>query len=272
MKNNTLTIIIWLLLTLTTQTGISLAQQAKINPFSITTSTLIDDLKAYKLSNPGIAAEEFVKTANTKLGEQGLNYTFLLDESICQKVEQYRKTMKDPTQPVPINGKLNTISGEAASLALPEVKVEKSECGRCAVQIPVLEMTEKDFVAKVQSQNIKFFLPPAFVLNEAALVDNVDLTRIIQRWKVPFRSIPLSISSDGKILYLGLAEPELNDLALMVFSEGVIQFCRKKDIDPQLKGSLLKDFPKDAANPNLAYINFAGGEVKQTVRFLNSCQ
>jgi hypothetical protein len=245
-------------------------QQATINPLTIKPSNLIEDLKALKASNPNISAEDFVKSANEMLDKQGFNYAFVFDEKVCQQVEEVRKKQKDPNAPINLRGKLNSVAGEPANLVFSEVKNEKNECS-CFVQIPVWEATERDFVTFIKNVNVKFLLPPNFLINEFALVDSKEPGAVIRRWKTPFRAVPLSISDDGKILFLPLPEKELSDLALIIFDEGVIQFYARKDIDKDKKGTTLKEFPKDAANPNLSYIQFEAGGIKQTVRFSAPC-
>ena len=84
-------------------------------------------------------------------------------------------------------------------------------------------------------------------------------------------SIALSVSDDGNILYLGFSEPELNDLVLMAYGEGLFLICAKSDIDAEKKGVLLKDFPKDAGNPNLAFIKFTSGDLNQVLKFSTNC-
>jgi len=249
------------------------AQQVTVKPFSVTQSNLIDDLKAAKTSNPKITAEEFAKTANSLLEKQGLNFVVAFDANTCQKISQAIAGLKDKTAPLNLRTALKSPIGENANLLLPEVSFSKNECVPCFVRLPILEATAQDFVTLVEGRNIKFFLPSNFILNEAFLVDGKDLTTVKTRWKIPFRTAPLSVSDSGNILYLGFPEPELSDLALMVYgNEGVYQFCAKSEIDADKKGVLLKDFPKNVNNPNLAFIKFTSGETNQIIKFSTACE
>lgn len=247
------------------------SQKATINPMSVKPSTLIEEIRNIKNSNPQISAEELAKSANLIFDKKGFNYAFAFRDDICQKIDQVRKTQKDPAAPLNIRAKLNSVAGDATVITLPEAKTDQNECRRCFVQLPVWEATEKDFVTFIQNINVKFYLPPDLALNEIALVDNANLNAVVRRWKVPYRAAPLSISDDGKILYLALPEADLSDLAIMIFDEGMLQFCSRKDVDAEKKGALLKDFPRDAANPNLAFMEFKSGETKQTIRFIQAC-
>jgi hypothetical protein len=248
------------------------AQQAKIKPLSVTQSNLINDLKAAKTSNPKITTAEFVKTANSLLEKQGLNFVVAFDPNTCQKISQAIANLKDKTAPLNLRTALKSPVGENANLLLPEVSFSKNECAPCFVRLPMLEATANDFVTLVEGKNIKFFLPSNFILNEAFLVDEKDLTTVKTRWKIPFRTAPLSVSDSGNILYLGFPEPELSDLALMAYGEGVFQFCAKSEIDADKKGVLLKDFPKNADNPNLAFMKFSSGETTQIIKFSTACE
>jgi len=247
------------------------AQQVTFKPFSVTQSTLIDDLKAAKNTNPKLTTEEFVKHANDLLEKQGLNFVVAFDPNTCQKIGQAIANLKDKSAPLNLRTALKSPLGENAGLMLPEVSFSKAECVPCFVQLPIFEATNKEFVTLVEGKTIKFYLPSNFILNEVQLVDEKDLSTVKTRWKIPFRTTPLSVSDSGNILYLGFSEPELKDLALMAYGEGLYQICAKSDIDAEKKGAPLKDFPKDATNPNLSYIKFTSGDLNQVVRFSTNC-
>ena len=263
--------LIYLLLSLT---ALSFTVQAQYTakPFSLTQSNIIGDLKAAKASNPKISTEDFVKTANALLEKQGINFTVAFDAATCQKISQIVAAQKEKGSPPNLRTALKSPLGENAALTLPEVSFAKSECAACFIRLPILEVTGKEFVTLVEGQNIKFFLPSNFILNEAFLVDEKNLSTVKTTWKIPFRSTPLSVSDDGNILYLGFPEPELSDLALMIYAaEGVYQFCPRSELDASKKAAPLKDFPKDAGNPNLSFLKFTSGKTNQVIKFSTNC-
>lgn len=243
------------------------SQQAKINALRLQPSNLIEELVQYKTANPEISDEELAKAANSMLDKQGFNYAFTFDENTCRLINEARKKQKDPKGALNLTASLNSVGGDRTSLALPD---EKYECGRCLVYLPVWEASEKDFVTFIRGINVKFHLPPNFFLNEIALVDSKDLTKVVRRWKIPFQAEPLSISEDGKILFLALPESRLSRLVLMVFEEGVIQFYARNNLESAVKGKLLTEAPKDAVS-NFSYMKFESGEINQTVRFTAPC-
>ncbi|MBX7170136.1 MAG: hypothetical protein K1X72_04210 [Pyrinomonadaceae bacterium] len=246
-------------------------QRVAINPFQVKLSPVLEQIKAAKANNPNQTIEELVKNANDLLQTQGFNFVFGFDAATCQKIEQAKANQQDKSVPLNLRGTFMSVTGEKASLILPEAKFEKAECLPCFMQIPVFEITANDFVTSVMNQNIKLNFPPNFTVHEVQSVDNKDLTTVIKRWKIPFRTTPLSISYDGNVIYLGLNEPELNDLVLMVFSEGVLQFGAKKDLNADLKLKNLKEFPAEENNPNVRFINFSDGKVSFTIKFSSPC-
>lgn len=271
MKNPVCKLFLFFLFVFAFSSKAALCQQVKLSALPVKQSNLINDLISFKNANPGASLDELIKTANDLIDKQGFNYAFVFDENTCQSIAAARKKQTDPSAPLNLNANLNSVAGERTSLVLPAEQYDKSECGRCFVYLPVWEAAGTNFVTFIRGISVKFYLPANFYLNEVALVDDSDLTKVVRRWKTPFRATPLSVSDDGKILYVGLPQKELSDLALMIFDEGVVQFYARKDVEPDKKGTLLKDVPKDTANPSLSFINFEKGEIKQTIRFSSPC-
>jgi hypothetical protein len=147
-----------------------------------------------------------------------------------------KAAQKDPSMPMRISGKLNSVDADGASLALPEPHFASKACGDCFIKLPVLEITDKTFVTIISGRNIKFHLPPNFYANEVRLVDTADASKTKQKWRIPFRSTPIGISFDENVLYLGFDEPELNDLSLLVFGEGVFQIGTRAEAEDGGKG------------------------------------
>lgn len=271
MKNTLVKFLLFFTLIFIFESKIIYSQQVRMNSLAVSPSNIIEDLKKFKTDNPGASAEQLVNTANSLLDRQGFNYSFVFDENTCRAIAEARNKRKKSNEPLNLNAKLNSVAGEITSIVLPEERYEKSECGRCSVYLPVWEATEKDFVTFVQNINVKFYLPSNFTVNEIQLVSDKDLKTIVRRWKVPYRIAPLSITDDGKIIYLPLPDKELNDLVLMIYDEGVIQFEAKKEISSDKKGTILKNFPADAANPQASYISFGNSGIKQTLRYSAPC-
>ncbi len=200
--------------------GSVFAQKVDIKPFTIDKSDLIGDLKQLKIANPKMLVEDFVKVANSLLEKKGINFIVGFDSITCLKIDQVKKSQKDQSLPLNLRTTLKSSVGETASLALPEANFIKNECFSCFVILPFLEVTQNEFVTIVQGNNLKFNLPANFLLNEISLVDEKDFLIVKNKWKIPFKTVPISISDDDDFIYLGFNEPELADLSLVAFSTG----------------------------------------------------
>jgi hypothetical protein len=126
------------------------------------------------------------------------------------------------------------VDGDAASLALPEARF--SDCGRCYMLMPLLQITSADFVTVVLGQNIRFHLPSNFESSEVVLVDSKDKSTIRRKWRVPSKMEPVGVSYDENVLYLAFNEPELSDLSLQIFGEGTFQIGTRAEADEGGKG------------------------------------
>ncbi len=247
------------------------AQMVSMNPFDIAPPTVLSDVKALRAANPKLTSVELVDAANKLLEKQGIAFTFSFDEATCLAIDKSIKSMKNPPAKLNLRTKLKSVGAEPATLTLPPADFANNECSKCSVTLPVLELTDKEFVALMLGHNIKFHLPVNFIVSEVVLVDEMDLVTIKKKWRIPFRSAPLGVSYDENVLYLGVFEPELKDISLAVFGEGVFQFATREEAESNGKGTLLKEFPKDPANPNLAFMRFENRGLKQVVRYSNAC-
>jgi hypothetical protein len=246
-------------------------QQVTIKPFAVNASTLLEDIKTLKSTNPKLSTEELVKNANALLQKQGLNYSFALDSGICQKVDELKKKQKTPTAPISLNAKLNSFEGDKANITLPPVRFGKVG-GNCFSLLPLLEVTQNDFVTFIENRTVKFYRPENFNFNEIVLVDNKTFKANVRSWKVPFCTTPLSVSEDGKMLYLSLPADELREMVLIAYDEGTIQFYPKKDIDLTEKSVALESLPKTLNLPNSSFISFGTGEKQRVLKLSNTCE
>ena len=246
-------------------------QTVSMSPFDIAPPTILADIKTLRATNPKMTSTELVDAANKLLEKQGIAFTFSFDEATCLAIDKSIKGMKNPPAKLNLRTKLRSVGAEPAALTLPPADFANNECSKCSVSLPILELTDKEFVALMLGHNIKFHLPVNFIVSEAFLVDEKDLNTVKKKWRIPFRSVPLGVSYDENVLYLTLFEPELKDISLAVFGEGVFQFTTREEADSNGKGTLVKEFPKDIANPNLAFMRFENRGLKQVLRYSNAC-
>ena len=93
---------------------------------------------------------------------------------------------------------------------------------------------------------------------------------IKRKWRLPFRTIPVGVSSDENVLYLGFDEPELAGLSLMIYSEGVFQFATRAEAELGGKGTPESPTPGGAA-PQVKYIRFNRWGSTYIVRYPPPC-
>lgn len=256
--------------TVITQVSI-FGQQVTIKPFAVRASTLLEDIKTLKSSNPKQSTEELVKSSNALLQKQGINYSFAFDAGVCQKIDELKKKQKTPNEPITLNAKLSSFEGEKANITLPPVRFGKV-VGTCFSLLPLLEITQNDFVTFIENRTVKFYRPENFNFNEVVLVDNKTFKTNVRSWKVPFCAAPLSVSEDGKMLFLNLPADELSEMVLIAYDEGTIQFYPKKDIDLTEKGIALDGISKTLNLPNNSFISFGTGEKQRVLKLSNTCE
>jgi len=214
-----------------------LAQKVEIAPFQVKPSTLIGQIKALRTANPKITAAELAKAADAFLEKNGLPFRLSFDAATCERIRKVRDQQKDPAAPLRLGATLKSVEADRAGLALPSP--QSLSCGDCFVELPVLAITDSDFVTIVNERNIKFVLPANFAADEVRLVDAKDESQVKRRWRIPFRSVPIGISFDENVLYLAFPDPDLSDLALMAFGEGVFQIGTRTEAEEGGKGKLL---------------------------------
>jgi len=247
-------------------------QQVKIYPFSVTPSNILDELKKIKISNPNMMAQELSDKGDLSIAAKGLNFVFLFDAEICQTVTGAIQKQKDKSIPVKLNAKINSVEGDIASISLPEIKFDSGGCGKCYVQMPMVEFSDKEFVTFIQDRSVRFYTPKNIFYEEISLLETKNSSNNIRTWKVPFRSKPLAISDDGKMIALDLPFDELKEIALLIYDDGTFRFYPKKDLDLTAKSEILKEFAGQPGLTESAFISFSKGEQKHILKFNKNCQ
>lgn len=214
------------------------AQIAKLAPFEVRKSTLVEQIKGIKVVNPKLTQTEFANAANALLDKIGIAFAFYFDAATCERIAKIKNGRNDPKAPLKLGATLKSVETEGASLALPEPLFASPECGGCYIELPALQVTENDFITVIAERNIRFVKPSNFAVNEAVLLDAKDRSIIKRKWRIPFRSTPIGVSYDENVLYLAFEEPELSELSLLVFSEGVFQIGTRADAENGGKGNI----------------------------------
>ena len=216
------------------------AQTVRMNGYPVQSSTFIEQVKALKTANPKLTPDEWAKAADDLLAKNGINAVISFDLATCDKIKQVRDARKDPSSPIKLNATLKSVEAESASLILPAPQCASDDCGACFVEVPVLQITEKDFVAVVLGQNIKFVLPGNFFVNSVSLADPKNAGGVKKRWLIPFRATPIGITFSENAIFLAFNDPELSDLSLLVFDDGTLQIDTRKAAEDGGFGKMLE--------------------------------
>ena len=242
------------------------AQQYKPAPLAVQRSAFIDRLKALRTANPKMPMAEFIAAANSLLDKHGIGFAVSLDAATCGRIRKVKEQQKDPSASLTLGATLRSVDAEGATLTLPEPKFPSGDCG-CYIELPLLQITDKDFITVIRGRNIGFHLPTNFSSAQAELIDAKDNT-VRRKWRIPFRSVPIGVSHDGNVLYLAFDEPELSDLSLLVFGEGVFQIGTRAEAEEGGKGKLGETAP----TVGYRYINFERWGNSYLVRFTELCR
>jgi len=233
--------------------------------FAADYSDIFERLAEKKTANPKIKPDELVVFANDLLALKGLNFEFELDQSVCNIVAERRKKLK-PGEPDKISGRflLQPKTGNATNVFIPNIL--PSACGKCFATLPVIAADATEFIVLIQNRNIGFLRANGLYLNEVALLDNKDTNKVVRRWTIPFRSIPLGVSPDGTRLYLPLPSKNFDELALVFYENSVIEFVQRADAELNEKPSEVK-----GSLALLKLLSFGTDEKKRILRYAEPC-
>lgn len=207
------------------------AQQYRSLPFGIQESTLLAEIRALKTANPKITDSELAKAANDLFQTSGISFKIYFDAANCKKIREFKQSQKDPNAPVKLGAQFQSVGADKASLALPQPILTTADCGDCYIELPILEITDSDFVTPIQGHNIKFQLPPNFAVNKAFLLDSKDQSKISKTWRIPYRTMPIGVSYDQSVLYVGFENPELRALSVAVFDSGAFEITTRVEAE-----------------------------------------
>jgi hypothetical protein len=242
-------------------------QQVTFDAFPVEPSKLIPDLIRLRTEQPDLKPDEFAKRAKQLMQTSGLPFTFSFNDATCDSIAGAMKRSKLPADQQTLRIKLRSKDGTETNLKIPPADFETGECAKCSVTLPILEATDKTFITIVMGQNIGFERPGGFELSKIALIDDQKQPQIEREWLVPFRTKPIGISFDGRIIYLSFKEAELADIVLAVFSEGVFEIVSRAEA-----GSIGKQKKNVAENNSrFEYVEFDRNNKKFVLRYPSDC-
>ncbi len=244
------------------------SQQARLLPLGINESSLIDQILTAKATNPKIADVDLARSANELFQLNGMAFRIYLDADTCSKIREVKQKQKDPNAPVKLGVQLQSIGADRAPLTLPQPVLTSAECGDCYIALPILEFTSADFITKIMGHNIKFQRPANFNAEKIYLLDNTDTSKLVKSWNVPFRGVPIGVSHDTAVLYLGFADPQLSMLAIAVFDSGEFEITTRAEAEDGGLGVADKSTTNE---PRRKVIRFDRWKEKYLVSYLPPC-
>jgi hypothetical protein len=216
--------------------------QFTVSPFEAKRSELVSQIKALKVTEPGIKPDDLARRSNELLTKTGLGFTINVEPQACAQI----KTLMDAQRAAKKTGhlvlKLPSIGGDAAPIVLPDPQFPSSSCKTCSIELPLLELTESNFVMLLMGQNIKFAKPAWMIPASVELEQNVSAATPL-RWNVPLAGEPIGITEDETVIYLALPDPDLMDLAVAVFREGVFEITTREEATGKSKRIELPPLP-----------------------------
>lgn len=214
-----------------------------MDAFAASESQLLRKLRAAKQADPTIKAADLASKGNGLIADEGLDYFLALDSATCSKIRAAYDARKDKSKPLKLSANLQSSGADKAKISLPDTIFDLGGCSGCFVKFAALEITDAHFVTKVQGANVKFDMPGGIFATETWLLDSNDTSKTLKKWKIPSRLTPVGISYDGNVVYLDLNIPELKDITLAVFGEGVFQFAPRTDFADVTTEPLKDDRP-----------------------------
>ena len=130
------------------------SQQFKAAPFSLGNSKLLEQIRAARAADPKMTNGQLADAANVLMQKMGLSFQVFFDAATCEKLGKARDAQKDPSAPLKLATKLQSVGAEGVSLSLDAPQFVDPACGGCYVSLNVLEITDTDLVSIVQGQNI----------------------------------------------------------------------------------------------------------------------
>ncbi|HYE14012.1 MAG TPA: hypothetical protein VD968_06185 [Pyrinomonadaceae bacterium] len=232
-------------------------------------SNVLQRLAEWKKARPRASARSLARRANAMLAREGLDYIF----NACDIVEANRSRALRVADAE--TGRLVfDYTFEGARGARFPVRLDAGDhagmCGECFVAVPALRVTPREMVAVLGGRARRLLRPRGFSLDEAHLV-GPDLKTVLRTWQMPYQTIPVGVSADGRKLYLDFYEDlGLGELALELSDDGRPRFVLREEVTGP-EGEWISDFPEDPENAYLSFLRFRRGGGSHVVRFSGPC-
>lgn len=243
---------------------------AKQSPtLTIGPSNIIDEVADKRRKQPDISPEELAAYANELVEEKGFDYEF----NVCEVIGRERLKRVSGTSPSRVVYRYRMTRADGRKVALNFISENPGDapCGECFSPIPSLQVTRGEMLVVSGGKRHRLRRPPAFHLDEAALVDGT-MKKVLRTWQLPYQTVPVGVSPDGRKLYLEFyVEHELGDVVLELAEDGRAQFKARRAVGLQRKGEWIETHPEDRDNAYLSFMRFNAGGKSYIIKFNAPC-
>ncbi|MBV9926547.1 MAG: hypothetical protein JOZ96_16120 [Acidobacteria bacterium] len=235
---------------------------------TIRPSNVLDRVKSYKARHPRLPPAALARYANALLARRGFDYDF----DVCAIF--LTPEMAAASRP----GTLGTLKFFYRMVTLDDrglmFKVFTDDrggpCAECFLKVPSLRVTKTELRVVADGRVYELKRPKSFKLDEAQLV-GPDLKTVLRTWQLPYQTIPVGVSPDGRRLYVDFYDDaNLGGLVLEVSEDGRPSFRVKREVEAD-GGEWVEDHPKDASDADLSFKRFRAGRRTHVVRFSGPC-
>jgi hypothetical protein len=241
---------------------------AQGRPPTLRPSNILDEVKRYKERRPGLKPDALARHANTLLARRGFDYRFDACEILPTPVTDdpvRRRASGSGT----LRYEFSRTDGRGVSFDVI-FEEEGGMCAECFLALPALRVTKREMTLVSGGAVYELKRPASFSLDEAHLV-GADLKTVLRTWQLPYQTIPVGVSPDGKSLYVDFYEADnLDGLVLEISEDGRPSF-RVKSEAAAGDGEWIEDHPKDTKNAYLSFKRFRAGGRTHVVRFSAPC-
>jgi hypothetical protein len=245
-----------------------LASTAQKRPPKIVPSSLLTFIERRAQEQPGISPKELAAYANTILAHEGFNYEF--DACEIGRAGKHGVDAPGASEGQTYLLPMTSVKGEKITFRVASVNME-GLCGECFFRIPCLKVTKRDMLMVSKGRRYSLKRSHQMRLDEMSLVDET-MKRVLLTWQVPYQTVPLGVSEDGRKLYLNLTyrENEAKEKLVLEISETGLRI-EARDALGLKKGEWIEEHPKDPKNSYLSFMRFQAGGQSYIIRFSGPC-
>lgn len=223
--------------------------------------SLRDELAAERARRPSATPAELAELGNGLIRERGMPFEF-----------DFSRVGVGPDEPgangrVPVRphaARLVAAGGARVSLRVVGA-VDEGACGEAFLSLPVRRVRGDVATVLTDAGPLDLLAPSSKLGFETMDLVDASLRKTVRRWAVPYQTVPLGVSADGRELYVGL-NADLG-LALGIGPSGY-RLVPRSEIGPEPEDV---EGPKDPKNAYLSYARVRAGARTYYVRYSAPC-